>query len=359
MESEEILITSLQSPYIEQTKTLMMRCFEQSLHSIFFLNPDTTLIALQGETVVAGLNMDVYQVNARVKMGYLGWLYTDPALRGRGLAGRLLSQALTFLMQLGCTDVAACVEGDNPASFKQLESRGFSPLSLSSQLLRFRFGTLHVYRHASRFFDMGYFLWHKRLDGSRNPPFPTNMQAFLSTLFANTLLASLLVFNLNLPALLKIHLPWIPAKPSFLLWAVPCISLSVRNAASFLAGKRMHAKLVYKGWDTAYITGLLVPLLFALPFPVPGNLYLAGSDWKLSEQEGVLTNMALASLLALALLFLFLPTPYTLLLILLDGLFFFYPFCGFNASRLRRGSRSVRLFSALVVLAACASLLVY
>ncbi len=100
-----------------ETKELMQRCFDKSLASIFFLYPDTTLVVLYEGRVVAGLNLDVYRVNRKVKMGYLGWLYTDEKHRGKGLAGKLISESLLFLKSLGCTDVAACVEVDYPASF--------------------------------------------------------------------------------------------------------------------------------------------------------------------------------------------------------------------------------------------------
>ena len=53
------------------------------------------------------------------------------------------------------------------------------------------------------------------------------------------------------------------------------------------------------------------------------------------------------------------PTAYTFLLLILDTLLFFYPFCGFNASRVKRGGRRARLLSLLLLLARSIFLLLY
>lgn len=69
--------------------------------------------------------------------------------------------------------------------------------------------------------------------------------------------------------------------------------------------------------------------------------------------------MSLISNTSLALLFILLPNPYTLFLLTLDTFFFFYPFCGFNSSRINREGWNYRLFSYVLALACYAFLLVY
>ncbi len=117
--------------------------------------------------------------------------------------------------------------------------------------------------------------------------------------------------------------------------------------------------VTYLGWDTAYLAALLSPLLFGVPFPAPGNVYIRGSAWSLREEGALLARMALLSNCALALICLLIPNVYTLLLLLLDTLFCFYPFCGFNASRIRRRGWRARLFSIMLLLACIIFLLLY
>ncbi|MDA3835571.1 MAG: GNAT family N-acetyltransferase, partial [Spirochaetales bacterium] len=184
----EYTIALIREEQIAETQALMSRCFEAKLAAIFYLHPESTLVVTYHNKVVAGINLDVYQVNTQVRMGYIGWLYTDKGHRGNALAGRLLDEAINFLREKGCTSLSGCVEGDNPASFKQLANQDFSILSLWQQLKLFRLGTAKVYHHASRFFDMGYFLWHKSLTEQSIKASEAGQKALLITLLGNTLL---------------------------------------------------------------------------------------------------------------------------------------------------------------------------
>jgi GNAT superfamily N-acetyltransferase len=348
-------VTVMQEGQRGEVEALMAASFEKNLSSIFFLHTPTTLIVTCNDQVVAGLNLDVFVVNRRVKMGYLGWLYTHSEHRGRGLAGMLLEAAIPFLRDLGCTDIAGCVEGDNPASFKQLERALFSRMSLGEQIKRFTCGLPTVYRHASRFFDMGYFLWHRSLDGWKKKPQLEGIQALVATLAANLILSLPIILGWNVPALLGFTF----VQDTRLLVAGIVLSLSVRTASQMVVAARAKAEVTYLGWDTAYLTALLAPLLLGLPFPVPGNVYIRGSHWSLKEHGGLLSQMALFSTCTLALLCVVIPNAYTLLLLLLDTLFSFYPFCGFNASRLKRAGRWTRLLSRVLLLACTIFLLLY
>lgn len=339
----------------KEVHALMEASFDKSLASIFFLHSDTTLVVMSEGVVVAGLNLDVFRVNESVKMGYIGWLYTHQDHRGRGLAPLLLERAIPFLSSLGCTDVAACVEGDNPASFKQLNRSGFAPLSLTAQLRRFGCGTITVWAHASRFFDMGYFLWHRRLDGFPTRPYRRGLYPLLATIASNVLLTIPLILGWNIPSLLGFRL----TTSGPLLPIAVALTLTVRAAAMSIVARLRGVGITYQSWDTAYLTAVGLPLLAGLPFPSAGNVYIAGSDWSITEHSGTLTLMALASNGALALLCLIIPNAYTLILLFLDTLCTFYPFTGFNASRIRRGSAMSRLLSVALLLACLGRVLLY
>ena len=370
-------IALIREEQIAETQSLMSRCFEAKLASIFYLHPKSTLVVTYQNKVVAGINLDVYQVNKCVKMGYIGWLYTDREHRGNALAGRLLDEAISFLRKEGCTSLCACVEGDNPASFKQLANRDFSILGLKDQLKLFKLGTAKVYHHASRFFDMGYFLWYKSLIGQNIKETKVGMKALLSTLLGNTLLFFFCLKGWNLLNLAGLH----PLKSSFsvldlhqkiFLLALPSLFLLARTGAMFFLTKIKQGKetiqakknmVVYRGWDTAWILAIILTFSVGFPFPVPGNLYIKGIDWKLKEEQPLLSRMSIAGQIAVALVCLFAPTGipflFGLALLTLDSFFFFYPFCGFNASRIKRMGAKTYGLSLAITLAVMLLLLVY
>ncbi|HKL60269.1 MAG TPA: hypothetical protein VJ863_10245, partial [Sphaerochaeta sp.] len=313
----------------------------------------------------------------------------------------------------GCTSLSACVEGDNPASFKQLAKRGFSILGLKDQVKLFRLGTAKVYHHASRFFDMGYFLWHKSLSGQTTKEANTGIQPLILTLLGNTLLFYFCLKGWNLLSLAGLHpikTPFSSLTPAqqILTILIPSLFLLARTLSMALIaaidkkhGKNQnrndkHAKnnrnergnnpiqesmeprndretqikedtqqraMVYRSWDTAWILAVMLTLSIGFPFPVPGNLYIKGYNWKLEREKNALAGMALVALVSVALLALFVPKGMSLLfglaLLALDGLFFFYPFCGFNASRIKRMGAKTYTLSFAITLAVMLVLLVY
>ena len=402
----EYAIALIRDDQIAETQALMNRCFDAKLASIFYLHPESTLVVTYQNQVVAGINLDVYQVNKCVKMGYIGWLYTDKDHRGNALAGKLLDEAISFLKEEGCTSLSACVEGDNPASFKQLANRGFTILALKDQIQLFKLGTAKVYHYASRFFDMGYFLWHKSLTGQSIKKASVGLKALLFTLLGNTLLFFSCMMGWNLLNLAGFH----PFESSFFIsfsslslpqktfsLAIPSLFLLARTGAMFVLtmreqGKEAHReqplqemperdlkneilkkelareetrkqekpiqekgkKVLYRGWDTAWILAILLTFTMGFPFPVPGNLYIKGLDWKLGKEQLLLARMGIAGQVAVALICLFAPKGIPLLfgleLLALDGFFFFYPFCGFNASRIKRmGAKTYGLSLAITL----------
>ena len=370
----EYSIALIQEAQIAETKALMSRCFDAKLASIFYLHPESTLVVLYQKRVVAGINLDIYQVHTKVKMGYIGWLYTDEDHRGNALAGRLLDEAISFLKEKGCTSLSACVEGDNPASFKQLAKRGFSILGLKAQLKLFKFGTAKVYHHASRFFDMGYFLWHKSLTGQSEKEAPTGIKALVYTLLGNTFLFLFCLKGWNLLNLAGFH----PFKTAFssvttrqllVMVAFPSLFLLARTAAMFLLAKWEQPKstkkreVLYHGWDTAWILAIILTFSVGFPFPVPGNLYIKGVGWNLENEQKTLANMAVGGQVFVALACLLAPKGIPLLfgltLLVLDAFFFFYPFCGFNASRIKRMGTKTYGLSLAITLAVVLMLLVY
>jgi hypothetical protein len=202
---------------------------------------------------------------------------------------------------------------------------------------------------------MGYFLWHYPLaPADRKPLRKSAIPPFVVTLFLNTILWAFCLKGWNILSLLGLKLgPQVDSLPVQLVF-LPALFLCIRTMAMEISAKAQRIDTEYKGWDTAWITALLTTFLFGFPFPVPGNVYIRGTTWSLPSMQGKLTLMARTSQLALALSCLFFAKNvaiwFVLPLLTLDTLFFFYPFCGFNAQRLFKGGLATKASSLALLL---------
>ena len=121
--------------------------------------------------------------------------------------------------------------------------------------------------------------------------------------------------------------------------------------------------MIYRGWDTAWILAAILTFTVGFPFPVPGHLYIKGHTWSLQKNQHMLARMAIAAQISLALVCLVspkgIPLLFGLALLALDAFFPFYPFCGYNSSRIKRkGTKTYSLYLA-ITLAVMLTLLVY
>jgi len=328
-----------------QVLALMETCFPKSYRSIFFIKPPYTLLARSEGKIVGGMNMDVFTLPNKKKIGYLGWLYVDKSFQGQGIASALVEESIAHLKAIGCTDIIACIEGDNSSSLKQFANRGFSVMSIRSQIARFGIGLFKVNNRASRFLDMGYFLWHLEI-----PERPVknygDQSSFTMTVLFNILLWIPCLTGWNLmhlffPSLMP---DWTSdpfyGKSSLFLIMIPMFALTIRTLSMEISARIQQTEVMFMAWDTAWFLGFLMPFVFGIPFPVPGNVYISGYHWHNADMNGVLSRIARTGQLALA--FLCLPLRgsialrYCYTLLVLDCWFFFYPFTGFNASRVKK-----------------------
>ena len=322
-------IRKIRKDEVDEALCLMGRCFPKSYASIFFLYPESTFVAVSDGKIVGGINADVYK--AKVKVGYLGWLYVDEDHRGLRIGQNLLDYAISHLED-EVDIICGCIEGDNPSSFKNLANRpGFSIMSLSKQFKVFGLRMFKVWKRASRFFDMGYFMWHKQRGkeegpDSLSPTLEKQLGSFFSSVFFNTLLFSLSLL--------------IRGKLTMSSTLIPFVILSLRTAFQAIVLKIRKVRPIYLSWDTSWLSSLLSVLL-PFYFPTPGGVYPRGKKWSLEKEKKTLAYAALASLMALVAA---LPLSlwnknvisFSLFLLVSDSLLCFYPFCGFSASRIAR-----------------------
>jgi RimJ/RimL family protein N-acetyltransferase len=338
-------IDLLKQEEIPAARTLMESCFPKSYHSIFFIHPDKTLVARSEGKIVGGMNMDIAILPNKKRVGYFGWLYTDDSCRGSGIASALTLASIEFLQKQRCTDIVSCVEGDNGSSMKVMANNGFSIMPLRRQMQRFGLGLVKVNRMADRFFDMGYFLWHMQLPETETPV-ESEQRSFLTTALLNILawipcLSGYNLLHLLFPSLMPNCLQdWMYQKYPLILLSLPLFALAVRTLSMEISAQVQHVDVQFIGWDTAWLLGFLCPLILGIPFPVPGNVYISGYHWHNSEMDGVLCKMARSEQLFLAFFCILfrgsIALRYCFTLLLLDSLFFFYPFTGFNASRVKK-----------------------
>lgn len=336
-------IRAIETHECEEAKRLMASCFPSSYFSIFFLDPSSTLVAIEEGRIVGGINLLVYRTG-KLLVGYVGWVYVSDTMRGKGIAKKLYAHAFSFLKAKGCTDILLCIEGDNPASFALVAgNEEFTIMSAPAQLRRFGLGLLKVNRYASRFFDMGYFLWHREC-GQKRTADPLNPS---QTHTALSLLATLLISMLfALPLALFGRIAYVSILASACMIALRSLIL-----------KAFLGKSIFLSWDTAYFPAI-ISLVLPFRFPVPGGIYPKGKEWKMNKK--MIHKLGIASIASIAgeLLLLFIwperaaALRLLLPLLLLDTLFPFYPFCGFLASRVKRalGSKGY-LFFAFCILA--------
>lgn len=325
-----IEIRAIREAEIARAYEIMRGSFPKSYQSIFYLYPESTLVALENGEVIGGINLDIY--NAAIKVGYIGWLYVDTSARGKGVGELLVDKAIKFLENDKKVDeILLCIEGDNPSSFKNFSRRGFEIMPLHRQLKLFRWNVLKVYKHASRFFDMGYFLWHKKRgeykqSKSLNKSALSSLSALIVTIFFNTLLYSLTIAKFGLF--------------SYNTLLIPLLVLSIRTISLALVIRIFKTKAIFLSWDTSWLSSL-ISLFLPFYFPSTGGVYIKGDEWSLQDKSKTLgiASIATVALEALLLLTFRANAAYLLFalpLFLLDTLFSFYPFCGFLASRIKR-----------------------
>ncbi len=301
----------------EETRNLMASCFSPSYHSIFFLHKEHTIVAREDGRITGGCNADVFTIPGGKRIGYIGWLYTGDEARGRGIASALRDAMYAHLEKEGCNEILLLIEGDNPSSFK-LFYQDMRIMDLFAQIRTFGIGLFKVWMRMSHFFDFGYFLWHR---GQGRDIRHESMYGWACLAVFSILTSMIFALRLNAPVMESLCL-------------MLALSLGRCIMMKLVLGWR-HSILL--GWDTSLAYSLLSAL--AMPFFIPpiAGVYVKGGDWRIAEKR---SRLALAAVLCIAfetILALTTGCPrMTLPLLVMDALLPFYPFSGFNASRIKR-----------------------
>jgi hypothetical protein len=255
------------------------------------------------------------------------------------------------------------VEGYNTSSSKLFSTRGFAVLSPGQQLRRYRLWLPRLWIRWKHLMDIGHLVWTR--PGPDRPDSPRAQ--WWGSVVVNMLIALLALWRSGSDGVAAAGVN------SAALVAVPLmvgLFLGARWAAMRCAAARRGLALRFRAWETGFLVSLVVALVFAFYFPIPGGAYPAGGQWSYRGSLPALGSMALAGVLptllltgaALGLLWfadlpsdvagwigyaLFVAAP----LALFDTVMVFFPFISFGGRLIRDWNRPVWFVVAGVALA--------
>lgn len=250
---------------------------------------------VEGRLVAASLLRIVRCPGGR-RIGFIAWLMTDPAHRGRGLALRLIEASGALLRARGCDVVAADVEGYNTGSANLFHRAGYRRLTLWQQArLWGPVDAVWMWLRTGFAIDPGFFLW---VAGAGTSP-PRPWRARLVVLLSNTLLA-LLAWSLGGGLLLAGEAAWPSASTAAAFLLAVGSLLAAREAAMRAVARRHGTPLEFRAWPGGWALSLLIAAGFGRTFPLPGNLYPPGDGWHTRDHRTVLGQGAVVAALLLA-----------------------------------------------------------
>ena len=324
---------------------------------LYFSFTGTVLVAEKNGELVGGVILKLFLLPGRVKAGVISFIFCAPALSGLGIGRTLAEAGIKALRKEGCTELFACVEGDNTSSARLFRENGFTRLSLFQQLRFYGLKSFLLAFHSAHLSDIGFFLWAKSI---RNPHIPQRPASAPWTEWAFTVCSHIIIFLL---------FSWRQGDDHYLevgsLLALVLMLITVnavRTAAMLGFARTWKVNCEFRMWDSGIFFSAAIALLFGGFLPTPGSCYPAGDDWKHKNYIKLFGLMALCSsvcLLAVTWSIVLLiglnaiPAPWqngfeTALLIgtallLVDVTLPFFPFSPFNGRRLWDWNRAVWL----------------
>jgi len=330
-----------------EVRSIMIRCFGR-FAGLFFDFGDQAFVYEWNGRIVGGVTLSAFSVG-KGRGGVVKWLFTLPEARGRGAAGAMLDRSMEWFRKQGCDWSFACVEGYNTASSNLFARRGYDLLSFSRQLKLFGKFLPVVWLRCFHTVDIGHFLWMKFCGTEPEGKKPVRETGWLSGLAVTMGLHCLYGYL----AMIRQGQSLFPG----LIWQIPLAAFLIPGIRFFVmktAATKGGVPLVYRPWETGLLLSGAIALLPGGIFVVPGNLYPERRIWNYRDALPELGRVAFAGtavllVAALALEFLFhsgtLPDAartaawvlltYLKILLLFDVVFVFFPFQGFNGSRVR------------------------
>ncbi|MCE2572984.1 GNAT family N-acetyltransferase [Motilimonas eburnea] len=347
MSAESYKIRAMEAGEKEQVKSIMKDAFP-FLMRLFFSLSGRVFVAERNGEVIGGIILKVFFLPKQIKAGLVSLIFCAPKHSGQGIGHALALAGVKHLEHEGCTEIFACVEGDNTGSSKLFVTNGFRRLSLWQQLKTYGVNCLRIWFHSYHFFDIGHFMWSKssRVAEVNHLSKAQTLFELLFIIVAHVAIFSLVSWRLGSEEFLAM---------TNVLTLVVCFSAFyvIRYGAMACIAWLHQLKCELRMWESGLSLSFFIALLFGGSLVAPGSLYPRGDSWKYNEHIKHLGVMALSSSICLlavvwligglisfnALPSQWLPSFETALsigtgLLMLDLVLPFFPFSSFNGKRL-------------------------
>ena len=256
--------------------------------NLFITKPKDAVIA-EDENSLAGGAIYRFLIASGEKIGHLEWGFVDRKYRGRGIGKELYSETTRIFSDEGCSYMTAAVLRDNTASWRPLYELGYRRCGFR-QLVRLigPFHALRIWQKTASTYFPGGDLWLKTAaddnsgtaddspSGSFLLPF---FKALLFMFTANSLAVTgrSLIFG-ELPSLL----------PGIMGVAAAVAIIIIPKLLMLVLGKNME----FRAWGSGALLAAGVTILHGY-FPILGNVYPKGDNWKYPDYSRIFGVFAL------------------------------------------------------------------
>lgn len=125
---DAILFREIHTDEVEAVHKLGQRGFV-GFESLWVSKPKRALLAIKDGEIAGAMLYKILQ-SGNKKVGYVDFIFTDPAVHGQGVGNLLFQEGITHLWAQGCDALTAIVKDDNVASWSLFMKNGFTRASL-------------------------------------------------------------------------------------------------------------------------------------------------------------------------------------------------------------------------------------
>lgn len=293
MAGEDYQIRAMESGEKEIVKSLMNDAFP-FLMRLFFSFSNNILVAERNGEIIGGVILKIFLLPKNIKAGLVSLIFCSRKHSGQGVGQALAAEGVKLLEANECSEIFACVEGDNTGSSKLFLINGFNRLSLFQQIKAYGFSCFQIWFHSYHLFDIGHFMWSKS-----NRHEEINMVNKHNTWLQLTLIiiTHVVIFTI---ALWRQGVDGYFSKESLLTLFVCFTALYVIRYGAMLCVASLHKiKYELRVWESGISLSFMIALFFGGGMVSPSTLYPSGDNWKYHEQIRHLGVMALSSSICL------------------------------------------------------------
>lgn len=257
---------------------------------LFFSFSKHTLVAEKNGKIVGGVILKIFMLQENVKAGLVSLIFCSPQHAGLGIGQSLSAAGLKTLEQNGCTQLFACVEGNNTSSSKLFSNSGFSRLSLFEQLKTYKLNNLRIWLNSFHFFDIGFFMWAKSTDNlpAYTANSSTSRSEWLFTLFSHVLILTVSLWRQG-------EADFLVLENILTLVATFAVFYGIRYGAMLSIAWYQKQQVEFKMWESGLVLSGLIAVLFGGFMAAPGSLYPVEKNWRYKDHIPQLGKMALVS----------------------------------------------------------------